>query len=130
MLPVIISPAENEPVLGPDDLRPDGKTGGGQAFGDGRGMQRAMPDIGHIAGKQRPGRAPVGTIVVQHLAGPFGLGRARLVAPGWVIFHAIGRIGHHQERLHIAQQPSDHIGGCAVAADQTVRSQLPDVTGN
>ena len=44
-----------------------------------------MPDVGDVAGEQRPGFAPVGTVVVQNLAGAFRLGRASLVAPGRII---------------------------------------------
>ena len=43
-------------------------------LGDGRRMQRAMPDVGDIAGEECPGLAPVGAVVVQNLAGPAGRG--------------------------------------------------------
>ena len=86
-----------------------------------------MPDIGHITGEQRPSFAPVGPIVIQHLAGALGLRRTRLVAPGRIVFHPIGRVGHHQERIQVTKKPPDNIGRGAVAADQPVRSQLPEI---
>lgn len=110
VLPVIVAAAQHQPVLGPDDLRPDGKASGGEAFGHGRRVQGSMPDIGDIAREQRPGLAPVGAVVVQDPAGASGLCCTRLVAPGRIVFHAIGRIGHHQQRLHLAKQPADNIG--------------------
>ena len=66
------------------------------------------------------GLAPVGPVVIQHLAGALGLRRTRLVAPGRIVFHPIGRVGHHQERLNITEQPVDRISRSAVAADETV----------
>ena len=96
MLPVIVTAAEDQPVLGPDDLRPDGEARVRQAVGHGRGMQRAMPDIGDITREQRPCLAPVGPVVVQHLAGAFGLRGPGLVAPGGIVFDAVGRVGDHQ----------------------------------
>ena len=53
--------------------------------------------------------------------------RACLVAPRLMILNAIGRIGHQQNRANIAEQPPDHIGKGAVAADQPVRFKLPQV---
>jgi len=127
VLPVVIATAENEALLGPDDLRPDVEAYRHEALGHLCRVQRTVPDIGDIAGEQRPSLAPVGPVVVQHLAGALGLGLARLVAPGRVIFHAIGWIGHHQEGPHIAQQPPDYIGRSAVTVDQPVRSELPKI---
>ena len=63
-----------------------------QALGHRAGMKRAVPDVGDGAGEQRPGLAPVGPVVVQHLA----VRSVRLapcpVAPGRVVLDAIGRI--------------------------------------
>jgi hypothetical protein len=44
LLPVVIAPAENEAVLGPDDLGPHGGARRNKALGDGHGMQRAVQD--------------------------------------------------------------------------------------
>ena len=73
MLPVIVAAADDQALLGPDDLGADGEALRDQALGDRRGVQRAVPDIGDVAGEQRPGRAPVGAIVVLDLAAPCGL---------------------------------------------------------
>ena len=54
-----------------------------------------MPDIGHVAGEQRPNLAPVRPVIVQHLAGAFGLGRARLVTPRGIVFNTVGWIGRN-----------------------------------
>ena len=68
--------------------------GHGQAVGHGPGMQRPVPDIGHVAGEQRPCLAPVGPVIVQHLAGALGLREARTIAPGGIVVHAKWRIRH------------------------------------
>ena len=96
MLPVIIATAQYQPLFGPNDLRPDCEAAGLKAFSNRRRMQCAMPDIGDIAGKQRPGLTPVGAIIVQHLAGAFRLGRPRLVAPAWIVFHTVRWIADEQ----------------------------------
>jgi hypothetical protein len=33
-----------------------------------RGVQRAVPDISHVAGEQRPGVVPIGAVVVESLS--------------------------------------------------------------
>ena len=67
-----------------------------------------MPDVGDIAGKQRPGLAPVGAVVVQHLAGgEIGTVAELALPPGRIVVHAIGRIGDHQVRLHAGEHPLD-----------------------
>ena len=127
MLPMIVATAEDQPVLCPDDLRPDGEARVRQAVGHGRGMQRTVPDIGHIARKQCPSLSPIGAVIVQHLAGTLGLGSTCLVPPRRIVFNAIGRVGDHQQGADIAQQTPDHISTGAVAADQAVRPQLPEI---
>ena len=78
MLPVVVAAAEHQALLGPDDLAADGEASDLEALGDRRGLQRAVPDIGDVAGEQRPGVAPVGAVVVQHPAGAAGRGGAGL----------------------------------------------------
>ena len=107
--------------------RADGEAGGLQALGDGRRVQRAVPDVGDVAGEERPGLAPVGAVVVQHLAGAPGRGRAGLVPPGRVVLHAVGRIGDHQQRGHAAEHPLDVGRHGGVAAEQPVRPEQPEV---
>jgi hypothetical protein len=45
MLPVVVAAADDQALLGPDDLGADGKAMPLQALGYRRGMQRAMPDV-------------------------------------------------------------------------------------
>ena len=54
VLPMIVAPAEHQPFLGPDDLRAKTEAAGFEAIDHLAHMQRAVPDIGDIAWKQRP----------------------------------------------------------------------------
>jgi hypothetical protein len=94
MLPVIVAAANDQAGLVPDDLRTHGKATGFEAGGNRRCVKGTMPDIGHIAGEQRPGLPPVGTIVVEHLA----FGEVRAIAeplpPTRIVVHAVRWIGH------------------------------------
>ena len=130
MLPVVVAAAEHQPLLGPDDLAADGEAGRLEALGDGRRVQRAMPDVGDVAGEQRPGLAPVGAVVVQHLAGAPGRGGAGLVAPGRVVVDAVGRVGDHQLRRHAVEQALDVGRHRGVAAEQPVRAEEPEIAGH
>ena len=107
--------------------RADGEAGGLQALGDGRRVQRAVPDVGDVAGEQRPGLAPVGAVVVQHLAGAPGRGGAGLVPPGRVVLDPVGRIADHQQRGHPAEHPLDVGRHRGVAAEQPVRPEQPEI---
>jgi len=49
VLPVIITSAQHQAILGPDDLRSDIEAGGLKAVGNRGSMQRTVPDISHIA---------------------------------------------------------------------------------
>ena len=72
MLPMVVAAGEHQPLLGPDDLAADGEAAGLEALGDGGGVQRPVPDVGDLAGEERPGLAPVGPVVVHHLARALG----------------------------------------------------------
>ena len=123
MLPVIIAAADHQPGLVPDDLRADDEAGSFETRCDRAGVQRAVPDIGDIAGKERPGLAPVGAVVVEHLsAGQRApIRKSRAFAPAWIVVHAIGRIGHHQVRYD-SRQRAAHCGCIgAVATHEPVR---------
>ena len=63
----------------------DREAAGDQALGDRGGVQRPVPDVGDLAGEQRPGLAPVGPVVVQHLAGALRRRGPARVAPGRVV---------------------------------------------
>ena len=127
MLPMVMPPPEHEPVLSPYYLRPDVEPARDQAVRDGAGVEGAMPDIGHIAGEQLPGLAPVGPVVVLHLADSRGVAEPGPVAPRGVILHAVWRIGHHQVGTHAGEHALDGRRVGAVAAHQPVASQQPDV---
>ncbi len=127
VLPVVVTPPEHQPVLGPDDLRPDLEARRDQALGHRRGVQGAVPHVCDVAGEQRPGLAPVRPVVVRHLAHALRVAQPRPVAPGRVVFHAVGWVGHHQVRAHAVQRALDRRCVGAVAADQPVAAQQPDV---
>ena len=126
---MVVAAPEHHAVLGPDDLRPEVEAAGGEALGDGRGVERAMPDIGHLAAEQRPGRAPVRPVVVQHVAGAPGGGPGRLIAPGRIVADAVGRVGDHQVRPRPGQRQLHGRAVGAVAADRPMRSEQPGVAG-
>ena len=46
VLPMVMTMAEHQPVLGPDHLRPDAEPARNQAPGHGGGVQGAVPDVG------------------------------------------------------------------------------------
>ena len=97
-------PGENQTFLGPDDLGADVEAAGDKAFRDRGRVQRPVPDIGHIAGEEGPGLAPVGAVVVQDHAGALGLlAGQRFVAPGGIVFDAIRRVGDHEVRPDAGQ---------------------------
>jgi len=68
MLPVIIAAADHPPLLGPDDLGANFEALAREAFGHGRGMKGAVPDVGDIARERRPGGFTIRPLVVAHLA--------------------------------------------------------------
>ena len=99
MLPMVVATTQREVLFGPDDLRARlqpafGETGGGDIA-----MHGAVPDIGNIAGKQRIGFPPVGTVIIEHRS-PRKVAVAKVAArpPGRIVADPIGRIGDHQER--------------------------------
>ena len=74
VLPVVVAAGEHQPLLGPDDLGADGEAAGDEALGHRGRVQGSVPDVGDLAGEERPGFAPVGAVVVQDLAGALGRG--------------------------------------------------------
>ena len=79
-----------------------------------------VPDIATIAGKQRPGFAPVGAVVVQHRAVRLVVDRPGLVPPARVVFTPYGRIGNHRMRDDAVQQRFSTTGG-SLRSPQTMR---------
>src|SRR5215831_1515804 len=68
MTPMVVASAQCEMRLGPDDLSAQLEPAGGQIATDHVAVQRPVPDISDIAGKQRIGLPPVGAVIIEHLA--------------------------------------------------------------
>lgn len=64
--PVVVAAREHQPLFNPNDLGADGKAAGIQAGRDRGRMQGAEPDVGHLAGKERPDLPPIGAVLVQY----------------------------------------------------------------
>src|SRR5262249_14018207 len=99
VLPVIITAAQREMLLRPDDLSAQLEPAGRQPRGDEIAVHRAVPDIGGISRKQRIGLLPVRAIVVQHLALRELAGTAGAGSAGPIVSDPVGRIGDHQVGL-------------------------------
>ena len=127
MLPVIVASAQDEPFLGPDDLGADVEAAGHEALGHGAGMERAVPDIGHVARKERPGLPPVRAIIVQNLARTLGLGGAGLVPPGRIVADAIRRIADAEMRSNPIEKAGHGSLVRSIPADQPVGSEAPEI---
>ena len=92
MLPVIITTAEREMLLRPDDLRAQLEPTSRQTDGGDVAEQSRVPDISDIAGKQCISLLPVDAIVVEHLASCEPVGIAAAVrSPGRIVVDPIGR---------------------------------------
>src|SRR5271169_3094337 len=100
MLPMVVATAQREVLLGPDNLRARLQPAAGETGGDDIAMHGAVPDIGDIAGKQRIGFPPVGTVIIEHRSlREFALAEVAARPPGRIVADPIGRIGDHQARL-------------------------------
>ena len=126
VLPVVIAAAQGEVLLGPDDLSAQLQPAGRQIGGHDIAVQRAVPDIGDIPGKQRIGLPPVGAIVVEHLAlRELAAAEAAARSPGRIVADPVRRIGDHQMRLRARQHLLDIGRAGAVAAANPMVSQQP-----
>src|SRR5450759_5953234 len=90
MLPVIGTPAEDQRLFGPDDLRADLEPGRLETLGDDGGMETAVPDIGDIAGQEGERLAPVSPVVVGNSAEAIVRARREVSPPRGVIADAVG----------------------------------------
>src|SRR6516165_10228993 len=130
MAPMVVAPAQGEMRLGPDDLSAQLKPAGDQIAADHIAVQRPVPHISDIAGKQRIGLPPAGAVIVEHLAlrelagtdPPTG-------SPRRIIADPIRGIAHHQVGLRSGQHRLDIRRVGAVATTDAVVSQQPDVAG-
>ena len=68
MAPMVVAPTQGEMRFGPNDLSAQLEPAGGQIAADHVTVQRPVPHISDIPGKQRIGLPPVGAIIVEHLA--------------------------------------------------------------
>src|SRR5580704_9727943 len=68
VLAVVMAAADREVVFGPNDLRAGLEAAGGQAVLHDAGLGPGVPNIGHRAGEQRPGLAPISPVVILNLA--------------------------------------------------------------
>ena len=89
MLPVIMAAAQGKVLLHPDDLGPDRKLTLLQRRGDFSGIQTGMPDIGHIAGKERKRLRPVHPVIVLYRACLPLRAQAGFFPPERIVVHSI-----------------------------------------
>src|SRR6478736_5092512 len=92
-------------------------------------MQGAVPDVGYCPRKEGPSLCPVGALVIFDPARTFRAINTGRMTPGWIVIHAIRRVRNHQSGLLIAQNSSNSSRVGAVAAAETMRTKLPNVTG-
>src|SRR2546423_1926929 len=95
-------------------------------------MQRRVPDVSRVAGKERPRGAPI-AVVVRDLADSQTadqrtIGAVDAVAPASVVASPVERVGHHQMRRSPVQDLGDDVGLGAVAACKAVIAEQPDIT--
>src|SRR4029450_12186582 len=93
MLPVIVALAHHQPLLGPDDLRPDRKAALGEAFGNDGGAERSMPDVSNFAGEKVPGRGPIRYFVVTDFSLSRGAVDTAAVTPFRIVFDILEDAG-------------------------------------
>src|SRR6516225_9670408 len=128
MAPMVVAPTQGEMRFGPDDLSAQLEPAGGQIAADHVTVQRPVPHISDIAGKERIGLPPVGAVIIEHLALRELAGidpTAR--APGWIIADPIRGVAHHQMGLRSRQHRLDIRRIGAVTTTDAVVSQPPDV---
>ena len=116
--------------LGPDDLSAQLKPAGGQIAADHVAVQRPVPHISDIPGKQRIGLPPVGAVIVDHRASREVAGtNSTAGSPGRIIADPIRGIADHQLGRCSGQHRLDIRRVGAVATADAVVSQQPDVAG-
>src|ERR1700737_1885228 len=106
------------------------------------GLGPGVPNIGHRAGEQRPGLAPISPVVIDYFAdrprpdrldaraGRNPPGRAiatsaGLIAPSRVVINAEGRVGDHKVRRDATEHARNVGRHCAVAAEQAMAAEPP-----
>src|SRR5215470_18851779 len=128
--PMVVAPAQGEMRFGPDDLSAQLKAAGGQIAANHVAVQRAVPHISDIPGKQRIRRPPIGAVIVEHLALRELAGTDPITGPpGRIIADPIRRVAHHQVGLRSGQHRLDIRRIGAVTTADAVVAQQPDVAG-
>src|SRR5258707_13774374 len=105
VLPVVVTAAEHEPWLGPDDLGADVEVAAGKTGCDFARMQRTVPNVRHRARKEGSGRATVRTVIVGDAFGPGAVVNAGALSPRRIVGNAIRRVGDHQLGPEVGQEP-------------------------
>ena len=86
-----------------------------------------MPNISDGAREEAPGFGPIRAFVIFNPTGARRVVYTGPVPPLRVIAHPIGRISHQQCGLNRTQQSLDGQSVCAVAADNSVVAETPNV---
>jgi hypothetical protein len=118
---MVVAAAQCKMLLDPDDLRPGLQPASREIGADHVAMQRPVPDISDISGKQRIGLPPVGAIIVEHLALREITGADPTSgAPARVVGDPVRRIDDHQVRPRSRQHRRDICRICAIATADPV----------
>src|SRR5262249_36763748 len=123
MHPLVITASNDQTLFRPNDLGPNGEALLAQAIRYCARMQGRVPDVRDIPGEERPSVAPVVPLIIANFPDPRRLAKAPLVAPGWIIFNTVRRVGHHEIGFGTSQEGPDKIGICAVPARDAVGAQ-------
>src|SRR5690349_21023193 len=130
MTPMVVAAAHCKMLFDPDDLRPRRQPASCEIGADHVAMQRPVPDISDISGKQRIGLPPVGAVIIGHLALREVTGADPTAgAPARVVRDPVRRIGDHQVGPRARQYRLDIRRAGAVATADPVVSQPPYVAG-
>ena len=128
MSPLVIAATDDQARLVPDDLATNVKADSKQGGFHLAGVQASVPDICNITRKQRPSLTPIRVIVIEDLAESLsGAADPSLTPPSGIVADAVGRVGDHQVRLDAAEHALDVRGDRAVAAEEAVPSEQPQI---
>jgi hypothetical protein len=140
MLEPVVRAGEYGSAFIPDNLLMVEKADPQQTVENLAGELRRMPNVRHLEARHQCERVrPIGSRVtaygglvvtfgpVLHIAGfgrPAAI-QAGAVTPFGIEFNTVRRVGDHQPRLALAEQPPDRLGRRGVAAKYSVIAQEP-----
>jgi len=127
---MVVAPAQCEVWFGPDDLSAQLKPAGGQIAADHVAVERPVPHVSDIPGKERIGLPPVGAVIIEHLALRELAGTdppAR--PPGRIIADPIRGVADHQMGLRSRQHRLDIRRIGAITTANAVVSQFQTSPG-